>query len=167
MRVRDGRTLVTDGPFAEYKELVGGFDVLDVDGLDHALDLAAAHPVARFGALEVREVVAVPGSTGTAALAAEDAGAGHYLLLLAEQPGAADAPGGAAGFRFAPADDARTVRVRDGRTEVATGPYEGAPDQVGGVAVVVAPDLDAAIEAAAAHPVARVGAVEVRPFWQP
>jgi hypothetical protein len=167
VRVRDGRTLVTDGPFAEYKELVGGFDVLDVDDLDHALDLAAAHPAARFGAIEVREVVAAHGVAGTAAFAAEDAGAGYYLLLLAEQPGAAAPSDGSVELRFGPTADARTVRVRDGRTEVVTGPHEGAADQVGGVTLLAAPDLDAAIEAAAAHPVARVAAVEVRPFWQP
>lgn len=167
VRVRDGRTLVTDGPFAEYKELVGGFDVLDVDDLDHALDLAAAHPVARFGAIEVREVVATAGVEGTAPLAATDAGSGHYLLLLAEQPGAPQTSDGSVELGFAPTADARTVRVRDGHTEVVTGPYAGTPDQIGGVALVVATDLDAAIEAAAAHPAARVGAVEVRPFWQP
>jgi len=52
--VRDGGTVVTDGPFAETKELIAGFDILECDSLDEALEIAAGHPVARFGAIDVR-----------------------------------------------------------------------------------------------------------------
>ena len=55
VRVRRRERLVTDGPFAETKEFVAGFDVIDCDSLEEALDVAAAHPVAKFGAVEVRE----------------------------------------------------------------------------------------------------------------
>jgi hypothetical protein len=55
VRVRKNERLVTDGPFAETKEFVGGFDVIDCDSLEEALDVAAGHPVAKFGAVEVRE----------------------------------------------------------------------------------------------------------------
>ncbi|MES1247942.1 MAG: YciI family protein [Actinomycetota bacterium] len=54
VRVRRRERLVTDGPFAETKEFVAGFDVIDVESLEEALDIAAAHPVAKFGAVEVR-----------------------------------------------------------------------------------------------------------------
>jgi hypothetical protein len=54
VRVRDGQTLVTDGPFAELTEWVAGFDVLDCPDLETAVRLAAAHPVAHFGCIEVR-----------------------------------------------------------------------------------------------------------------
>lgn len=54
VRVRGGRTLVTDGPFAETKEWIAGFDVLDCADLDEAIALAAAHPMARYGRLELR-----------------------------------------------------------------------------------------------------------------
>lgn len=54
VRVRDGRPLVTDGPFAETKELIAGFDVLECDGIEQALEIAARHPVAEFGAIDVR-----------------------------------------------------------------------------------------------------------------
>ena len=54
VRVRDGRKLVTDGPFAETKEAVGGFDLIDADSLDEAVEIAAAHPVAQMGTIEVR-----------------------------------------------------------------------------------------------------------------
>ncbi|MFI6253024.1 nuclear transport factor 2 family protein [Streptomyces sp. NPDC051016] len=54
VRVRDGEVLRTDGPFAETKEYVAGFDVVDCAGLEEAVRIAARHPVATIGALEVR-----------------------------------------------------------------------------------------------------------------
>ncbi|MCG7203252.1 nuclear transport factor 2 family protein [Streptomyces arenae] len=54
VRVRDGEVLRTDGPFAETKEYVAGFDVVDCDSLEEAVRIAAGHPVATVGALEVR-----------------------------------------------------------------------------------------------------------------
>jgi hypothetical protein len=55
VRVRRNERLVTDGPFAETKEVIAGFDVIDADTLEEAIEFAAAHPVAKFGAIEVRE----------------------------------------------------------------------------------------------------------------
>jgi hypothetical protein len=58
VRVADGRTLTTDGPFAETKEALGGFFLLDADNLDDAIGMAARIPAARRGgAVEVRPVV--------------------------------------------------------------------------------------------------------------
>ena len=54
VRVRDGKKLVTDGPFVETKEAVGGFDILECDSLEEAVEIAAAHPVAAVGTIEVR-----------------------------------------------------------------------------------------------------------------
>jgi len=54
VRVRDGKTLVTDGPFAETKETVGGFFLLDVRDKEEALRIAADWPSARLGSIEVR-----------------------------------------------------------------------------------------------------------------
>jgi hypothetical protein len=54
VRVRGGKTIVTDGPFAETKEWIAGFDILECKDLDEAIEVAAAHPMARFGRLEVR-----------------------------------------------------------------------------------------------------------------
>ena len=56
VRRRGGRRLVTDGPFAETKEHLLGFYVIDVDGLDTALDWAARLPNAHYGTVEVRPV---------------------------------------------------------------------------------------------------------------
>jgi hypothetical protein len=55
VRVRGGKPFVTDGPFAETKEFVGGFDIIECSSLDEAVEIAAAHPVAQFGSVEVRE----------------------------------------------------------------------------------------------------------------
>jgi hypothetical protein len=57
VRVRDGETLTTDGPFAETKEQLGGYYLIDVETLDEALEWAAKIPSARLGAIEVRPVV--------------------------------------------------------------------------------------------------------------
>ena len=54
VRVRDGKTLVTDGPFAETKEAVGGFDIIECGSLEEAVQIAAGHPVAQMGTIEVR-----------------------------------------------------------------------------------------------------------------
>ena len=54
VRVRNGKTLVTDGPFIETKEAVGGFDIIDCDSLEEAVEIAARHPVAMSGTIEVR-----------------------------------------------------------------------------------------------------------------
>ena len=57
VRVQDGRTLTTDGPFAELKEAVGGYCFLDADDLDAAIELAAKIPAAGMGgAVEVRPI---------------------------------------------------------------------------------------------------------------
>ena len=54
VRVRDGKTLVTDGPFTETKEAVGGFDLLECGSLEEAVEIAARHPIAQMGTIEVR-----------------------------------------------------------------------------------------------------------------
>ena len=56
VRVRDGETLTTDGPFAETKETLGGYYVVDCNDLDEALAWAARIPSATFGSIEVRPV---------------------------------------------------------------------------------------------------------------
>ncbi len=55
VRVREGKTVVTDGPFAETKEAVGGFDIVEADSLEEAVEIAAGHPIAQFGTIEVRQ----------------------------------------------------------------------------------------------------------------
>lgn len=54
VRVREGKALVTDGPFAETKEAVGGFDLIECDTMEEAVEIAAGHPAAEGGTIEVR-----------------------------------------------------------------------------------------------------------------
>jgi hypothetical protein len=59
VRVQEGRTLVTDGPFVEMKEALGGYLFYEADDLDQAIELAARIPAARLGgAIEIRPIVA-------------------------------------------------------------------------------------------------------------
>ena len=60
VRVRNGEALITDGPFAETREVLGGYYLLDCRDLDEALEYAARIPDAQAGAVEVRPVLAVP-----------------------------------------------------------------------------------------------------------
>lgn len=55
-RVRDGKTTVTDGPFAETKEVLAGFNLIEADSPEEAMEIAQAFPWARFGCIEVRPV---------------------------------------------------------------------------------------------------------------
>ena len=58
--VRDGGSVVTDGPFAETKEVLGGYYLVDVDGLARAQQLAAEIPTAKWGRIEVRPLMDLP-----------------------------------------------------------------------------------------------------------
>jgi hypothetical protein len=56
VRRRRGKVVVTDGPFADTKERIGGFDVIECTDLDQAIDVASKHPMAQFGCVEVRPI---------------------------------------------------------------------------------------------------------------
>ena len=61
IRVRDDRRLVVDGPFAETREQLGGYFLIDASDLDEAIGIAARLPMARRGTIEIRPVVELPG----------------------------------------------------------------------------------------------------------
>ena len=61
VRVREGKRMVTDGPFAETREQLGGYFLVDANDLDEALSIAERIPMARSGTVEVRPVVELPG----------------------------------------------------------------------------------------------------------
>ena len=67
VRVRDGRTITTDGPFAETKEFLGGFYLLECRDLDEAIDLAARIPAVERGSIEIRPIWELPAEYATAA----------------------------------------------------------------------------------------------------
>jgi hypothetical protein len=61
VRVRNGKRLVTDGPFAETREQLGGYFLIEANNLDEAIGVAARIPMARKGTVEVRPVIDIPG----------------------------------------------------------------------------------------------------------
>jgi hypothetical protein len=63
VRLRNGEVLLTDGPYAETKEQIGGFDILDCKDLDEAIEIAAKHPMARFGMIDIRAFYDLGSST--------------------------------------------------------------------------------------------------------
>ena len=68
VRVQDGKSIVTDGPFVEAKEALGGFYLVEARDLDEALELAAACPGAQFGAIEVRPIMEFDETEGSEAI---------------------------------------------------------------------------------------------------
>jgi hypothetical protein len=65
VRVRDGKRSVTDGPFAETREQLGGYFLIDAKNLDEAIGIAGRIPMARKGTVEVRPVIDIPGLPNT------------------------------------------------------------------------------------------------------
>ncbi len=61
IRVRDGKRFLTDGPFAETREQLGGYFLIEAEDLDQAISIAARIPAARFGTVEIRPVMEVAG----------------------------------------------------------------------------------------------------------
>jgi hypothetical protein len=187
VRVRDGETLVTDGPFAETKEFMAGFDLLECADLDEAIEVTAKSPIARFHTLEVRPFMdgLRLGEMASAFGRGEDGDARPFLLIM-WMGGTPAAPfddqavmdEGAAwaqdlearglqilGNALEGPDRARTVRVRDGETLISDGPFTETKEFIAGIDVVSCADREQAIQLAAAHPIARYHAIEVRPFY--
>jgi hypothetical protein len=74
VRVRDGQTVTTDGPFAETKEALGGFYMINARDLDEAIELAAKIPTAKQGSIEVRPIFEFGPAEGSATQAVGTAG---------------------------------------------------------------------------------------------
>jgi hypothetical protein len=184
VRVRDGKTLISDGPFPEVKEWVAGYDLLEAESLEAAVDYASRHPVAHFGALELREVWGdfVPARDGEVLEPRKD-GADYLFLHVPEPelvktlpPEGKDPTAwvrevedrrvtlGGSRLRVGNPDTAATVRVRDGETLVTRGPFAETIEEIAGIDLVRVEDLDEAIELAAKHPTSTIGAIEIRPF---
>jgi hypothetical protein len=189
VRVRDGRTLVTDGPFAETTEQLGGYYMLDLADLDEAIAVAARLPPASKGTVEIRPLVALdalpPERTLPTAPAAGSRTA--FLLLCYDDEAAREAAGpralaeaqAAAALARRLADEGRylsasplypsatatCVRVRDGRRVITDGPFTETHEVLGGYYLILAEDHATALGIAAQHPGVRVGAVEVRPLF--
>ncbi|MFF2389230.1 YciI family protein [Agromyces sp. NPDC058104] len=190
LRVRGGELLVSDGPFTESKESIGGFDVIDARDLDEAIEIASRHPVASFGRVEVRPFVRWPDAEPGARIVPagfaerEPVGKRYLLLVIADPTGERAASDGAAGDDpeawvtemdgrgvrlfgevLRGPEDATFVRRRDGEVLVADGPLTEAKEWIAGFDLLEVADLAEAIEVASKHPMARGGALELRPLW--
>lgn len=112
VRVRDGRLLVTDGPFTESKESIGGFDIIDVADLDEAIEIASRHPAAAFGRVEVRPFMRWPDADPAARVVPADfvertaSGRRYLMLVVAELREQRAVIGDDGGDEAAPAADA-------------------------------------------------------------
>lgn len=179
IKIRDGEVLITDGPYAETKEQVVGYDLLECASLDEAVRWAGRHPHSWTGAAEVR---AVPHAAPATPLPEPGAGKIRYMMLVRTDP--AVVTGGLARFEpagpwaaemngrgirrcggeLAPPNSARTVRVRDQRANVTDGPFAETKEQISGFDVLDCAGLDQAIQVAAQHPAARLGTLELREF---
>jgi hypothetical protein len=183
VRVRDGEVLLSDGPFAETKEVVAGYDLLEAPDLETAVDYATRHPVAAIGALEVREVWEDFVAPREAPAREPRADGRDYLFLHVPDPEVfrrladerldptdwvrkvEDEGVTLGGARLRDeADASATVRRRDGEVLITRGPFAELGEQIAGIDLVRATDLDEALALAAAHPTATIGAIEVRPF---
>jgi hypothetical protein len=188
VRVRDGETLVTDGPFAETKEYVAGLDLLECADLGEAIDVEAKSPAARFCPFEVRPVGdGLLLGAGASTFGRDDDSAGIPYLLMAWAGQTSASPldelavmGECEAWRrelqsrgvlvlgtvLGDRETARTIRLRDGEMQLSDGPFIDIEELIAGVDVIICADREQAIELAAAHPIARYHAIEVRPFYR-
>ncbi|MEI5585292.1 MULTISPECIES: YciI family protein [unclassified Agromyces] len=187
VRVRGGEVLVVDGPFSESKEAIGGFDVIDARDLDEAIEIASKHPAATFARVEIRPFVQWPGADPASRVVPDGfaerpaAGRRYLMLVVAEQGGGSESGSDddpeawvdemdGRGVRLfgevlRPPADATFVRRRHGEVLVTDGGFAEAKEWVAGFDLVEVRDLSEAIEVAAKHPMARGGAIELRPLW--
>jgi hypothetical protein len=184
VRVEGGEVRVTDGPFAEVAEALGGFYVLEAPTLDDAIELVRHIPATADGAVEVRPLVdwfdrgadGAPAGPGVQRYVATihgpegdgdvpgtpawDEGAAAHGAF-AERAGAALRAGGA----VHPVATATTVRVRDGALLATDGPFAEAVEVVGGL-YVLAGTVEEVVALAALVPVDDDGAVDLRPIME-
>lgn len=191
VRVRNGQSLVTDGPFAETTEQLGGYFLIDVPNLDDAIAVASRLPAAKKGTIEIRPVFALEGlppeefaKPPTQQVPTRS----RYMLLCYDDEQAWRAAGQTA-LRNAqraaveltkllhereqyisasplhPVTSATSIRVRDGKRLVTDGPFAETREFLGGYYLISARDLSEAMLFAAQHPGATFGGVEVRRIY--
>ncbi len=182
MKVRGGELLISDGPYAETKEQVVGYDVIECASPEEAVRWAARHPHSWTGSAEVR---ALPDRAPAGPLPEPGEGKIRYLMLVCTDPAVdpeeftriepvdpwvAEMNGRGVrlyGSELEPPGSARTVRVRGEHTLVTDGPFAETKEQIAGFDVLDCAGLDEAVEVASRHPMARLGILELRPFKLP
>ncbi len=187
VRVRDGKRVVTDGPFAETREQLGGYYVVSADSEEEALSLAERIPGARTGSIEVRPAASI-GASPTTSATPRTREKKEYVLLIYEPDaywtGLEPTKRQALVTRYleltrsmredgsyvegSPLEStkrAKTVRVSGGKRIVTDGPFAETREQLAGYYRVRADHLDQALDYAARIPAAESGTIEVRPLF--
>lgn len=183
VRTKSGAKTIHDGPFAETREQLGGFYLIDAPDLDAAIAIAKRVPVSKDGAVEIRPSFGAPPA---AFQPTDQAGKSRYVLLIhedesvygpgkdnavlqdmaAKQRAFARALGpawlGGAGLKNTAA--ATTVRTKGDRQTIHDGPFGETKEQLGGLHLIVAPTHEAALAIAKQVPLSTDGAVELRPL---
>ncbi len=190
VRVRDSRPLITDGPFAETTEQLGGYFLLELADLDEAIAVASRLPSATKGTAEIRPILALDGLPPARPLPVGSSGTNGtpYLLLCYDDDAAWQAAGPNARQQamkeavalchrlsetgqylnaspLHPAATATCVRVRNGKRVITDGPFAETHEVLGGFYLILAESREEALRVGAQHPGARRGAVEVRPLF--
>jgi hypothetical protein len=190
VRVRDGKSLVTAGPFAETTEQLGGYYILELENLDEAIAVASRLPPAKKGTVEIRPIFSLdglpaekldlvhdhdPALTPYMFLCYDDEGfwtkAGPEVHREAMMEAVAVTHELAARGHFIsaaplhPVATATSVRVRNGQRIITDGPFAETREVLGGYYLILAKNQKEALNIAARHSGARVGAVEVRPLF--
>jgi hypothetical protein len=188
VRVRDGRPLVTDGPFAETTEQLGGYYLLRLADLDEAIDVAGKLPPVTKGTVEIRPLLPLDGLPPSRLDRPTEPASTRYLLLCyddeaawrqageqAQRAAMAEAAAmcreldDAGRYVFAsplrPAASATCVRVRDGKRIITDGPFAETHEVLGGFYQLAVGSRDEAVRVATRHPGASRGSVEVRPLF--
>ena len=189
VRSKGGKVSVTDGPYAETREQIGGLGVIEAWDMEHAVELMSKHPGLRFGPFEIRPIdgdltrrcqpEAGDSDTPSEGTKFVCLGYGNESAWTAmssseresriEECMAYDAvlrkfgqPLG--GVALQSVDTAKTLRSNGGKVLVTDGPYAETKELLGGVAIHKFTDIDRAVEAWSKHPLLRVGSVmEIRP----
>lgn len=189
VRVRDGKSLITTGPFTETTEQLGGYYLIEVANLDEAIAIASRLPPAKKGTVEIRPIFKLDGLPAER-LSPESIGPLKKFMFLCYDDEAAWSAAGPEVHMAAmqeavnlthelnsrgqylsaaplhPSTTATCVRVRDGRKQIMDGPFAETHEVLGGYYLILASDQQAAVVIAARHSGARVGSVEVRQVFE-
>jgi hypothetical protein len=190
MRVRDGKLIVTDGPYAETKEQLGGFGILQAKDMNEAVQVMSKHPGVKYGPFEIRPLdQSTTDQCAPLMSPTDNPASGQKFVCLGcfdEQTWGALSPGGlealkqecmayadvltdrggtaVAGAALEGVQSAKTLRLQAGKVTVTDGPFAETKEQIGGVAVYRFRDMEHAIEAWKDHPCLKIGDVfELRP----
>ena len=189
MRSKGGKVIVTDGPYAETKEQIGGLGVIEARDVEHAVELMSKHPALRFGPFEIRPIDgdltarcqpeagdsdAPSEGTKFVCLGYGNESAWTAMSSSARESRIAECMAYDAvlrkygqslgGVALQSARTAKTLRSKGGKVLVTDGPYAETKELLGGVAINRFMDIDRAVEAWSQHPCLRLGDVlEIRP----